>query len=161
LQGSSFTCGSLNRDIITPNIKADNTYLFSGLIRHAYTIASRKEWREYRMQSSRTVEPPPVRVVHGPESQQLDTPVKAPRRRTVRPALFVLAACLVLPVLALVAFGIAFNERVYPGVKVLGADLGGKSRSEAIAAVNAASAGYPSGDVQVSGENHVWTLAPA
>jgi vancomycin resistance protein YoaR len=73
----------------------------------------------------------------------------------------VLTACLVVPILALLAFGFAYNERVYPGIKVLGTDLGGKSRAEAVAAVSAASSGYPSDHVQVSGENHVWTLAPA
>jgi vancomycin resistance protein YoaR len=112
------------------------------------------------MQNSRAVDPPPVRVAQAYDSETTVQKISTEAgKRAFRPALFVLAACLVVPALVLLAFAISYNGRVYPGVKVLGTNLGGKNSTEAIAAIREAAAGYPSGDVQVSGEGHVWTLA--
>src|SRR6476661_4604974 len=113
------------------------------------------------MQSSRTADPPPVRVAHTEKTPYEPAAPEAAHRRALRAALLGLAAVIVIPLIALLVYNLAFGGHVYPGVKVLGASLGGQSRDQAVATIREASAGYPSGDIQVSGDGHTWTLAPA
>src|SRR3954469_471577 len=112
------------------------------------------------MQRTSTVNPPKVHAAH------VDAPGDAKSRRgggVPTPLRFGIGAGALLILLALLMFGYGFahNGRVYHGVKVLGADLGGLSRAEAQAAVTLASAGYPSGAVTLQGQDRTWDFTPA
>ncbi|HKP53849.1 MAG TPA: peptidoglycan binding domain-containing protein [Chloroflexia bacterium] len=77
-------------------------------------------------------------------------------------AIFIALAALIVALFALyLGYNAAHDGRVYKGVSVLGADLGGMDRAEARAAIEKASTGYPSEKITVSGAGRTWTLAPA
>jgi len=77
-------------------------------------------------------------------------------------AVFIAIAALIVALLALYfGYNAAHNGRVYKGVSVLGADLGGMNPTEARAAIEKASAGYPAEKITLSGAGRTWALAPA
>ena len=77
-------------------------------------------------------------------------------------AISIAAAALIVALIALYfGYNAAHNGRIYKGVSVLGADLGGMNPVEARAAIEKASAGYPADTVKVTGPGKTWTFAPA
>ncbi len=118
------------------------------------------------MQRLRIANPPEVRVAHisAPERELRAT--KQDNTSTgkpffVRPIMgALLLLLLALPAAAFV-YSAAHEGRIFKGVRVLGADLGGMSRQEAQTALLRATAGYPGGTVEVRGNNKAWGFAPA
>lgn len=114
------------------------------------------------MQRSSTALPPKVHAAHVTADEAVTESPAATRKRN--PLLFGLAALAALVVLlvgAIFAYGAVHDGRVYRGVRVLGADLGGKSEAEARAALDGIAAGYPSGAVTIDGAGRSWTFQPA
>ena len=58
-------------------------------------------------------------------------------------------------------YNASHEGRVYGGVRVLGAELGGRDRAEAELALRNVSAGYPRKGVTVEGGEKTWNLTPA
>src|SRR5689334_6453783 len=113
------------------------------------------------MQRSTTATPPKVHVAHSTASGEgnAETPGSKPRSLKL---IMIGAAVLVLALLAaLPAYGMAHDGRVFRGVSVLGANLGGMNASEARAALSQSAANYPPGAVSVEGSGRNWTFQPA
>jgi vancomycin resistance protein YoaR len=107
------------------------------------------------MQSSNIAKPPVARATHVNLPNQTQNPLKS----TVKLALLAVAAILVVSVGLFTWYNMAHAGRVYNGVSVLGRQLGGLTNDEAAAAITQATAGYPTGNVTVSGENRTWQLS--
>lgn len=124
------------------------------------------------MQRTDMVNPPEVRVAHthAPDKshqtlfgarQDSKSERAANRQPFMRPAVIgLLLALLAVPV-SLLLYSAAHDGRIYRGVKVLGADLGGMTLTEAQATLSQASSGYPEGNVTVRDGSRTWTFAPA
>lgn len=124
------------------------------------------------MQRIDTANPPEVRAVHTQSPELAPKTYIEPREDSrfggktgKQPFLRPVFVALLLLALAIPAglfmYGAAHNGRVYRGVKVLGADLGGMNRAEAQAALTQASNGYPADNVVVQDGARTWTFAPA
>jgi vancomycin resistance protein YoaR len=107
------------------------------------------------MQGSNIAKPPVARAAHVQLSDQGQSPAKT----VTRLALIVVAALLVLSIGLFTWYNLAHSGRVYNGVSVLGRELGGLTHDEAAAAITEATAGYPAGNVTVSGAGHTWNLS--
>lgn len=109
------------------------------------------------MECSGTAEPPAARVahVHAPEEEN---------RHATHPIRFALAgvAALLVILAAFTAwYELGHDGRVFHGVGVLGKDISGMSREQALSALTQASAGYPSSNLTVSGGGKTWNLTAA
>ena len=107
------------------------------------------------MQGSNIAKPPVARAAHVHISDQGQNPA----RIVARLALIVVAALLVLSIGLFTWYNLAHSGRVYNGVSVLGRELSGLTPDEAAAAITEATAGYPTGNVTVSGVGHTWDLS--
>ena len=124
------------------------------------------------MQRIDTANPPEVRAVHTHSTELAPKTYLEAREdsrsggRTgkqpfLRPVLVALLLLLLAIPAGLFMYGAAHNERVYRGVKVLSADLGGMNRAEAQSALTQASSGYPAENIVVQDGARSWTFAPA
>jgi len=99
------------------------------------------------MQGSNIAKPPVARAAH----VNISNPGQNPARVAARLAIAGVAALLVLSIGLFTWYNLAHSGRVYNGVSVLGRDLGGLTHNDAAAAITEATAGYPAGNVTVSG----------
>lgn len=124
------------------------------------------------MQRTDIANPPEVRVVHSHapdkshlirlDSRQDSTSKRSSTRQPFfRPLIVALLLVLLAIPVSLFMYSAAHDGRIYRGVKVLGADLGGLDRTEAQAALTQAGMGYPGGSVTVQGDSRSWTFVPA
>lgn len=107
------------------------------------------------MQGSNIAKPPVARATHIHVPDQGQNPAKT----AIRLALLGVAALLVLSIGLVTWYNLAHDGRVYNGVSVLGHELSGLTHDEAAAAITEATAGYPTGNVTVSGAGHTWQLS--
>ncbi|MDQ5822980.1 MAG: peptidoglycan binding domain-containing protein [Chloroflexota bacterium] len=124
------------------------------------------------MQRTDIANPPEVRAVHAHAPDEirrnlLDSRQSSELERSSSRSPFLprVAIGLMLVLLAIVGSLFLYNGahagRIYRGVKVLGADLGGLNMAEARTALAQASQGYPEGNVTVQDGGRTWTFAPA
>lgn len=115
------------------------------------------------MQRTDLANPPEARAAHiqPPDRQpQVILPHNSRPAFFRAPFLALLIILVAMPV-GLLAYRAVHDGRIYRGVKVLGADLGGMSKVEAQAALARAGAGYPGGSVTVQDGARTWNFAPA
>lgn len=124
------------------------------------------------MQRTDIANPPEVLVVHtqAPEkshSIRLGTRESSKsepgygRQPFFRPLVVALLLVLLAIPVSLFMYSAAHDGRIYRGVKVLGADLGGMTQAEAQSALAQAATSYPEGNVTVQDGPRTWTFAPA
>ncbi|MEA2572744.1 MAG: hypothetical protein QOH93_42 [Chloroflexia bacterium] len=124
------------------------------------------------MQRTDIVNPPEVRVVHTQSPDQtrrtlLETTMGTDSERSssrspfITPLTIGLLLVFVAVLGSLFLYNAAHEGRIYRGVKVLGADLGGMNMAEARTALTQAAQGYPEGKVTVQDGARTWAFAPA
>lgn len=113
------------------------------------------------MQRSQTATPPQARVAHLEATGSKRGLLSRLSSGRPRIALVGGVAALVAISLLTLAYNISQQGYVFRGVKVLGQDLSGLTRAQAQRAVSEASAGYPNGQLALSGNGRSWTFTPA
>jgi vancomycin resistance protein YoaR len=81
--------------------------------------------------------------------------------RLFRFALIVASAVLLFLIVGYALYNSAHEGRVYAGVRVLGADIGGKDQASARTSLQAVAASYPSQGITVQSGTMIWNLTPA
>ena len=114
------------------------------------------------MQRSDYVDPPKAHAAHV-QTTNREASSRAHAARLSAPLRFsMIGGGVLVALLALLAgYGLLHNDRVFRGVQVLGAELGGLSKAEALAAIESAGKGYPSDALTLDGAGRVWTMTPA
>jgi vancomycin resistance protein YoaR len=126
-----------------------------------------------KMNHSETAGPPRPVIAHLDMPAELEIHSHAEKRGNsaltsrghshgpLRIVFIALAATIVAVLAGYFGYSASHDGRVFKGVKVLGADVGGMNSTEARAAIEKASAGYPADKIAVSGADHTWTLVPS
>jgi vancomycin resistance protein YoaR len=114
------------------------------------------------MQRSSTANPPEARVAHLNAPEHVHSRGHGHSHSSPLRIILIALAALAIALLALAfGYGAAHDGRVYRGVSVLGANLGGMSRSEAQAALTQAAVDYPSDSLTLNDAAGKWTFTPS
>ena len=113
------------------------------------------------MQRSDIVKPPEARVAHVEASSPAGSATANSRPDGRRAILVGLAGVMAILVALFLLYILAHDGRVFRGVQVLGANVGGMGRAEAVAAISEAASGFPADAITLSNGSTTWTFSPA